>query len=171
MWFSRRVEEKGSAKQITSLEEASSSTDESADPVIALLRYRNKKPRDADDVWMQSKLDTWFRSKGELSLEQSFGVTYGRLCRFQRDQCLREAASLIGADRISTLSEKLEAEWNRFISRGPWETWRSEPAPPPDAARLHIALFWATRYNESQSLTAGHIARILSKFSAGNADN
>lgn len=160
MWFSRRVEEKGSAKQITSLEEASSSTDESADPLKALLRYRNKKPRDRDEAWVQSKIDTWLKAKGALSLEQSFGVTYGRLCRYQRDEWLCEAASLIDADRISIGAEKLEAEWNRFISRGPWNTWRDEPEPPPDAARLHIALFWATRYNESQSLTARRIASI-----------
>lgn len=162
MLFSMRGAAAG--KDATALDRDVGNTDESTDPVRALLRYRNKKPRDADEAWVQSKIDTWFKAKGELSLEQSFGVTYGRLCRFQRDEWLCEAASLIDADRISTGSEKLEAEWNRFISRGPWNAWRDDPAPPPDAARLHVALFWATRFNQSQSLTASQLARITKQI-------
>ena len=157
-----RQETAGEAhKGITHPDEEGSDVGEKIDPFEALSRYSSRKPRDPEEAWIQSKINSWFKAEGELSLDRCFGVTYSRWCRFQRDRYLQEAALLVGVNGILPVSKKLEAEWSKFISRGPWNAWRRDLSPPPDAAPLNVALFWATLHNKSQSLTAKRIEQIL----------
>ena len=161
MLFLRRGATTGPREGATFLERKEGIEGDGLDPLEALSRYRNKKPRDSDEAWLQSAIDTWLKAEGSLSLDRCFGVTYAGWCRFQRDEALRKAARLIDADGCTTGAQRLKAEWDRFISRGAWSAWRDDGQPPPDASLLGQALFWATRYNRSDSLTVRQIERIV----------
>lgn len=150
------------AKNSDKGDEAVRSLDERIDPLKAISDYRSREPRDRYEAWVLQGFDNWIKAGGALSLEQSFGITYRRLCRFQRDEALRNAMSMIDANNIWIGSKKLEKEWNRFMTCGLWNAWRVNLTPPPEASKLHAALFWATLNNNSQSLTAARIRQILS---------
>jgi hypothetical protein len=132
-------------------------------PLKALVHLVDGGLTQSDLVLLQKGVDTWLNAGGALPLERCLGLpsTHTRVRKFRRDHWLCKAASMIDADGSTTGSQKLEAEWNKFLSRGPWFIWREESEPPPEATPLSQALFWATRYNRSESLTARHIARIV----------
>ncbi len=134
-----------------------------AAPLLAIIRFADGGLTESDRVLLQKGLDTWLNAGGALPLERCLGLpsTHTRVRKFRRNHWLCKAAVLIDADGISTASQKLEAEWNKFLSRGPWMMWRDDAEPPIEASQLNQALFWATRYNRSESLTARHIARII----------
>lgn len=133
-----------------------------AAPLLAIVRFTDGGLTDSDIALLQRGYDTWLNAGGTIPLERCLGLpsTHNGLRKLRRDHWLRKAASLIDADGSTTGSQQLEAEWNRFLSRGPWVIWRDDAEPPVDATPLSTALFWATRYNRSESLTARHIARI-----------
>lgn len=131
--------------------------------LLAIVRFVDGGLADADLELLQRGVDTWLNAGGTISLERCLGLpsTHNGLRRARRDHWLCKAASLVDADGSTTGSQMLEAEWNKFLIRGPWFIWRDESEPPPEATPLSEALFWATRYNRSESLTARQIARIV----------
>lgn len=134
-----------------------------AAPLLAIVRFTDGGLTDSDMELLQRGYDTWLNAGGAIPLERCLGLpsTHNGLRKLRRDHWLCKAASLIDADGSTTGSQQLETEWNTFLSRGPWIIWRDDAEPPPDATPLSVALFWATRYNRSESLTARHIARIV----------
>lgn len=134
-----------------------------AEPLLAIVRFTDGGLTDSDRALLQRGCDIWLNAGGSIPLERCLGLpsTHNGLRKMRRDHWLRKAAFLIDADGSTTGSQQLEAEWNRFLSRGPWAIWRDDAEPPRDATPLSEALFWATRYNRSESLTARHIARIV----------
>lgn len=134
-----------------------------AAPLLAIVRFADGGHTRNDYALLQKGFDTWLNAGGALPLERCLGLpsTHTGMRKFRRDHWLCKAASLIDADGSTTGAQKLEAEWNKFISRGPWYIWRDDGSPPADATPLSEALFWATRYNRSESLTARHMMRIV----------
>jgi len=142
---------------------------EEASPLLAIVRFADGALTEVDRALLQKGFDIYLNAGGEIPLERCLGIpkTHTAWRKLRRDSWLRQAASLIDADGTTTGSQKLEAEWNKFISRGAWNAWRDDPEPPADASLLSVALFWATRYNRSQSLTARQIARIAGQIFTG----
>lgn len=140
-----------------------------AAPLLAFVRLADGGLTETDWELLKNGVDTWLNAGGALTLERAFGLpsTHTGLRKLRRDHWLCKAAALIDADGSSTGSQKLEVEWNKFLSRGPWFIWRDDAEPPADATPLSKALFWATRYNRSESLTARHIARIVGHIFIG----
>lgn len=134
-----------------------------AAPLLAIIRLADGGLTESDRTLLQKGVDAWLNAGGAIPLERCLGLpsTHARVRRFRRDHWLCRAASLIEADGVSTGAQKLEAEWNKFLSRGPWSIWRDDAEPPPEASQLSRALFWATRYNRSESLKHRHIERIV----------
>lgn len=133
------------------------------DPLQALAHFTDGALTESGAALLRKAFDAYLNAGGEIPLERCLGIpsTHAARRRLRRDSWLRKAAMLIDADGSWTGSQKLEAEWNRFISRGPWQAWRADDRPPPEATPLSEALFYATVCNRSDSLTVKHIARIV----------
>lgn len=133
-----------------------------ADALRAIIRFVDGGFTESDSAILRRGLDTWLNASGALSVERCLRLpsTSNRMRILRRDHWLCKAALLLDADGSTTGAQKLEAEWNKFLSRGPWSTWRDDEEPPLEATALSKALFWATRFNRSESLTARHIARV-----------
>jgi hypothetical protein len=136
------------------------------DPLQAIVSFADGQFRDIDLALLQKGFDIYLNAEGAIPLERCLGIpsTHTGWRKLRRDSWLRRAALLINDDGITTGSQKLKFEWDLFISRGPWNLWRDDAEPPPDATPLSEALFWATRLNRSESLTDRQIARIVGKI-------
>lgn len=135
-----------------------------AAPLRAIIRFADgDRLTEEDWLLLKNGMDAWLNASGALPLERCLGLptTHTQMRILRRDHWLCKAAFLIDADGSTTGSQKLETEWTRFITRGAWYQWREDAGPPSAATPLSEALFWATRYNRSKSLTARHIARIV----------
>jgi len=133
------------------------------DSLLALVHLADGGLTKSDLALLQEGAELWFSTGGVISLERCFRLpsTHTALRKYRRDHWLRKAAALIDADGSTTGSQKLETEWNKFITRGAWNVWRDDYAPPPGTSAFDEALFFATRYNRSKSLTARRLAQIL----------
>jgi hypothetical protein len=128
----------------------------------ACARFIKGAQTAADIAWVRQALTAYLGSAGEVPLERCLHLpsTHTAWRKTNRDQWLCKAAFLIDAEGSWSGSQKLEDEWKKFISRGPWGAWRDEENPPEHATALSEALFYATRLNRSQSLNAKQICRI-----------
>lgn len=132
-------------------------------PLMALARFAAGIATDADLRLMRTAIDGYLSNSGTIPLERYLRLpnTHTAWRKSRRDSWLCKAAELIEADGHWTAAQKLEAEWNRFLTRGSWQVWRDDDAPPEYATPLSEALFYATRLNRSQSLNAKQISRIV----------
>lgn len=139
------------------------------DPLQALAHFTDGALTERGAALLRKGIDAYLNAAGEISLERCLGIaaTHSARRRLKRDTWLRKAAMLIDAGSSWAGSQKLEAEWNRFISRGPWQAWRADDHPPPEATPLSEALFYATVCNRSDSLTAKQIERITGHIFTG----
>jgi hypothetical protein len=139
------------------------------DPLQAIAHFTDGAPSAGEMALLRKGFDAYLNAGGEIPLERCLGIaaTHGARRRLKRDTWLRKAAMLIDAGSSWARSQKLEAEWNRFISRGAWQAWRADDHPPPEATPLSEALFYATMCNRSDSLTAKQIERITGHIFTG----
>jgi hypothetical protein len=133
------------------------------DPLKACIRFVDGNPTAADIAWIGSAFTTFLGDMGAIPLERCLRLptTHNAMRKLSRDQWLRKAASLLDVEGNWVGAQKLEAEWNRFIDRGPWQHWRDDESPPPLSSELNEALFYATRLNRSQALGVKHLSRIV----------
>ena len=139
------------------------------DPLQALAHFTDGALTERGAALLRKGIDAYLDAGGEIPLERCLGIpsTHAARRRLRRDSWLRKAATFIDASSRWTGSQKLEAEWNKFISRGPWQAWRDGDYPPPEATPLSEALFYATVCNRSDSLTAKQIDRIVGHIFTG----
>ena len=140
---------------------------ESPDPLRACLRFADGVQTESDIAWVSRAFAAYLRDSGSIPLERCLHLptTHAGWRRINRDIWLCKAARLVGHHGSWSESQRLAGEWERFISRGAWSSWRDEEAPPAYATDLSAALFYATRLNRSQGLNAKQIHRIVGHFS------
>jgi hypothetical protein len=83
-------------------------------------------------------------AKGKVSFERVFRLPVGQRAwaRANRDLWLRRAAAYIDAANQTERARKLSLEIRRFV-RFRWPAWRRRANPPPNAAKVDAALFFA----------------------------
>lgn len=128
------------------------------DPWRSCARLADGKATVADLAWVGRAFSAFLCGNGTISLERCLRLpstpTAWRI--FHRNTWLCKAAFLIEGSG----PKQLETEWNTFISRGFWQSWRVDEHPPEYATALNEALFYATRLNRSESLGEKQIDRI-----------
>lgn len=132
------------------------------EPLVAVARFVDGAASPSEIEWLRNSLGAFLGSNGTVPLERCLHLptTMAGWRKSRRDGWLVIAASLIDAAGSTTGSIRLETEWNTFLSRGPWQAWRDDSEPPSEATPLAVALFWATRFNRSESLSPKQIERI-----------
>jgi hypothetical protein len=121
------------------------------------------RPTDADIKLWSKAARTWIDNRGEIPLERCMhlATTTTAFQMMQRGQWICEAAKQIPQTSAWTVSDRLAAEWQEFITRGPWRLWRDDSDPPADASPLSRCLFYASRHNRGKALSAKQIGRIV----------
>jgi hypothetical protein len=134
-----------------------------SDPVQAIVRFTSGQATDIDRAVLQKGFHAFLNADGAVPLERCLGIptTPAGWRKARRDSWLCTAAGLLDATGSATGARALKSEWDRFISRGPWNAWRDEMDPPAGATPLSRALFYATMLNRSDSLTTRQLARIV----------
>lgn len=132
------------------------------EPLVALARFVDGVASPFELECLRGRVSAFLGCHGAVPLETCLRLpkTMTGWRKSRRNGWLMKAAELVDAEGGTTGSQKLEAEWNTFISRGPWQAWRDDSEPPVGAPPLAEALFWATRFNRSESLSAKQIERI-----------
>lgn len=123
-----------------------------------------KPSREAyEGLWLASQL--WIASGGVLPMQRYFGLlgTGASLAKTTRDVWLRKAAKGMapGATPFAQAHE-LADELDKFITRGPWRTWCKSEHPPAEASELRRALFYVSKFNDGEQISAQTIYRALS---------
>jgi len=133
------------------------------DPVQAIVRFTSGQATDIDRAMLQKGFHAFLNADGAVPLERCLGIptTPAGWRKARRDSWLCIAAGLLDAQGSAIGARALKVEWDRFISRGPWNAWRDEMDPPAGATPLSKALFYATLLNRSDSLTTRQLARIV----------
>ena len=122
------------------------------------------KPNQAayESLWMAAS--TWLAYGGGIPLERFAGLpkTSPALTQASRDLWLRRAAKGIQPGTPFAQANELAGEFEKFITRGPWLTWRMSQHPPAQASELRTALFYAAKFNGGELILARTIYRALS---------
>jgi hypothetical protein len=116
--------------------------------------------------WLQDGVQRWIRAGGAIDLQRALRLPASP-ARLVRDHWLRLAAAELAAEGAGDLPRRLAVEWARFVSRGPWLSWRARPQPPQDASRLRAALFHATWASGGRTLAHRRLREVLGSFPAG----
>lgn len=144
-------------------EAAANDAPNSIDPLKACMRFVDGSPTREDIAWVGRAFNSLLANMGEIPLERHLHLpnSFTAWRKSSRDEWLRKAAFLLDASSGWSAAQKLEAEWRKFIQRGSWQQWRHEEHPPEDSSALNRALFYATKLNKSQGLTAKQLSRIV----------
>lgn len=143
-----------------------------ADGAELLDRFAHEKETPEELLRLRLAVQAWLGANRRVSLEDCLAwgvaVTPAKHANNLRNESLLKAASTIPAIKSkSALAKHLAEQWDRFICRGPWRLWRDDAAPPDDESDpFLVAIFWATRHNQGNCLSAKQIQRILDKNSA-----
>lgn len=113
--------------------------------------------------WLRESLGNWILAQGLLSFEHcaSLPTTHDKRRQYARDVWLMRAADYVKADSLTGAASALHKELSKFLSRGPWRHWRDDDDPPPEAARLDVALFRFAKLNGGEGLSEKQILRVL----------
>ena len=84
------------------------------------------------------------------------------LARASRDLWFRRAAECLGDDTEIIKAHKLNMEFDKFLTRGPWLAWRELKDAPKDASELRRALFFAAKFSKGEVISDQTIYRALS---------
>lgn len=110
---------------------------------------------------------TWLAAEGTVPLERfaRLPTTPAGLRTATRNLWIGRAAALLpGATRCHAKADLLAEQLLVFITRGPWQCWRSAGAPPEDASDLRHALFHIAKYNDGAPLSSRQISRIIATY-------
>ena len=115
-------------------------------------------------LWLASQL--WIADGGKLPMQRYFSVlaTAASMEKAGRDVWLRKAAKLIQTGTPFSKAHELANELEKFITRGPWNTWRNlnREHPPTESSELRAALFYVAKFNNGELLSKQTIYRALS---------
>lgn len=127
-----------------------------------LVRFSLGADTKEDIVYFRHAAKTWILSEGRIPFERCLHLppTPDAFRRSKRDRWLCNAARQIDAPTDWEVCTQLLAEWDRFLSRGPWREWRDETEPPAWATSLQRALFYASHFNRGNSLGERQLHRI-----------
>ena len=130
--------------------------------LTALTRFGDGVETEQDLATLRKGVRVYIGERGKLPLERCLRLpkSHDGWRRSQRDYWLLQAARHVDVDGRWNGAQKLEQEWNRFLTGERWNAWRDDEDPPAWATSLSAALFYATRYNRSTSLNAKQISRI-----------
>jgi hypothetical protein len=153
---------------VAGMAEDACDSDEGLDgPSLLLARLRQRAPTVADIERLARAADTYHANKGEIAFDRCLGLrgaaTSWRIS--ERNLAIARAVAVLPIRGKWLPYAHLETEWARFIAAGPWRAWRDDPAPPADATDLQRELYWASRHNRGESLSAKHIQRICGQLS------
>lgn len=84
----------------------------------------------------------------------------------RRDQAAIQAFKLMTAGGLGVTWVDLATHWGRFVACQ-WVRWQDNDSPPADATPFSQALFWATRFNNGDSLGARSLQKLRPAKSAG----
>ncbi len=137
-------------------------TGEDAEAVARVVRLATGAATQDDQQFVHRAAKAWLMSNGSIPFERCLRLppTPEAFRRMQRDVWLCNAARQMEAQTDWEACTQLLAEWDRFLSRGPWREWRDEPEPPLWASSLQRALFFASRFNRGNSLGDRQLHRI-----------
>jgi hypothetical protein len=143
-------------------------SDESLDGAQQLLlRIRNRTLTDADVERLGRAADAYHTNRGQIPFDRCLGLRGASSSWRIGERNLwiaRAAAALPGCGSWRRAAD-LETAWTRFLASGTWQLWRDHAAPPASATKLQEALFWASRHNRANSLSAKQIDRICGQLS------
>lgn len=136
------------------------------DAMAACKRIVDGNATAEDQEWVRRGFDALLSNMGAVPLERCLRLpnSYAAWAKLSRDQWLCKAVSFVDADSSWSAAQKLDAAWTRFIDRGHWKQWRSVEHPPELAGEFDVALFYATKLNNSKGLNAKQISRIVGHF-------
>lgn len=134
-----------------------------AEALARVVRMAAGAATEADLRALAKAARAWMDNNGCVPWERCMGLptTPNAFRVMQRDLWLATAAGHIPAASAWAAATQLTEAWESFLSRGPWREWRDDAAPPPDAAPLSVALFFASRFNRGESLGERHVNRII----------
>ena len=137
-------------------------TGEDVEAVARVVRLAMGKATQEDQQFVHRAAKAWLMSNGSIPFERGLRLpsTPDAFRRMQRDVWLCHAMREMRAATDWEASSQLLREWDHFLSRGPWRTWRDDPEPPPWATPLQCALFFASRFNRGNSLGERQLYRI-----------
>lgn len=117
----------------------------------------------ADYDWLLVGATTWLAFGGDLPMQRFLGLpaTGAGISKAARNVWIRKSAKLIENDSPFQQATTLAAELDMFISRGPWNSWKSQKYPPEGASELRTALFFLVKFNGGKSLSSRTIFRAL----------
>jgi hypothetical protein len=149
-------------------EDEPASCDEGLDGTALLLaRLRQRAPTEADIERLGQAADTYHANKGDIAFDRCLGLrgaaTSWRIS--ERNLAIARAVAVLPVRGKWLPYARLETEWAGFVTAGPWRLWRDDPQPPAAATDLQRALYWASRHNRGESLSAKHIQRICGQLS------
>ena len=124
----------------------------------------NDTPTEAALLALWRAARSWVASGAAVPLERyaQLPATPGALSNAARNLWIRRAAELLAPGLPAfTQAQRLESELAAFISRGPWAFWREAPAPPDTASELRRSFFYVAKFNNGDSLSQRHLARII----------
>jgi hypothetical protein len=161
-----------------SLDVAAGEEDAFNSPYMLVMRMRNRTITPADIERLGKGADAWFASEGKLALCRCLGIKVTTTREWhiaERNLWLARAAAMMPVKGAWLPYARLQLEWSRFLSTGPWRLWRDDDAPPASASPLERCLFFATKHNktrdgEARDLSADAIRRAVCAVSGGNAN-
>lgn len=134
-----------------------------SDQLLNALAGGRRTAEDVELVWAAAQ--RWLENGCMQPMHRFLRLppTPGKLTKATRDLWLRRASLLIDAESTAPTvkARNLLNELEKFITRGPWQSWRDLAAPPDSCSALRKALFYATKYHAGKLLSEWQIYRIL----------
>lgn len=133
------------------------------------LRVASGSPTPADLDKLSFAFSQYLASTDGEAMEVLLGIPCTRDKRLQlmRNLWLGRAVALLERPGPWMKAVELEGHWKRFVTRGGWRRWRDQAEPPACADELERVLFWATRYNDGDFLSARQIDRVIRHWTGG----
>lgn len=106
---------------------------------------------------------SYVQNNGEIPMHRFLALpaTGPKMRLASRNIWLRKAANLLPDDLLCPKAMALHLEYEKFLSRGQWLSWRELSAPPDEASQLRKALFYVAKYNQGKPLGDRQIYTIL----------
>lgn len=135
-------------------------------PYAGMRRLASHAPTSVDIEWVCRAAAVYVANEGRIGFDQCLGLR-GAADSWRielRNRWIALALALLPPGKGWKFS-RLELAWDRFLTAGPWRSWRDDSEPPPGATELQCAFFWASRHNRGESLEARQMQRIVGQIS------
>jgi hypothetical protein len=128
-----------------------------------MARFAAGTPTPGDEAYLSQCMRRWLDSGGKQRLEIALGLPVSPEAwrTLQRDMWVNTLALEHKGRSPWKTACNVEDAWTAFLSRGPWRHWRDDDEPPSHATTEQAGLYWASRFNRGNALSAKQISRIL----------